>query len=292
LRLIGMNITTFNEPFEKAILNRHSRKIWEQWSNSPLFEHSLRIDEVIEKVYNKFGFGENVVVPFPYPLIRADLKVLFNKLQGKENPSWLPVSCFIREEENGDWEAFFRPRGLDTVQETFICNFYLEKESRDLLLDLWDNKNEKWLAESGHIEGDTEAKLELAAVQVYAIIRAFAEETMMPSAHIALVRPNRQGKSIEWIKARTHYTIIYHGHPANKKGLAERSKISEGDKKETIQRMAHNRRAHKRLLKSDRFRFKKGQEITVRATWIGPKEWMDEGGHQIYRILDPVVEKV
>jgi hypothetical protein len=94
---------------------------------------------------------------------------------------------------------------------------------------------------------------------------------------------------VEWIKARTHYTLITHGHPANRKEVAEGERVA-GDEKGELIRMAHSRREHWRTYKHERYRFARGQRQLIQATWVGPKEWQDEGGKQIYHILDERIE--
>jgi hypothetical protein len=102
---------------------------------------------------------------------------------------------------------------------------------------------------------------------------------------MALVRPNKEGKSVEWTQAREHYTIIHHYHPANNKAVSESASLPTESDDAVLKRMTHSRRAHTRLLSSAKFRFKQGQRVFVRACWVGPQEWKDEGGKQIYRIL-------
>ena len=114
---------------------------------------------------------------------------------------------------------------------------------------------------------------------------AFILDSMSPAIHIATVRPDKEGKSVEWTRQRTHYTLISHGHPANIVGLSRGASVKV-DRDEEITRMAHNRRAHYRTLRDPRFRFARGKTIFVRATWVGPKEWKEDGSKQIYRILE------
>jgi hypothetical protein len=56
--------------------------------------------------------------------------------------------------------------------------------------------------------------------------------------------------------------------------------------------MAHSRRAHPRTYRHSRFTYARGKTIMVKEAWIGPKEWRDEGGKQIYKILEPVDEQI
>jgi hypothetical protein len=118
-------------------------------------------------------------------------------------------------------------------------------------------------------------------------VAAFLIDASMPSTHVVEVRPNKQGKSIEWTRSRTHFTLITHGHPANKKEVAEGTRVVV-DRDEELKRMSHDRRGHWRTYRHERYTYARGSTRWVKQTWCGPKEWQDEGGRQIYRILDPV----
>lgn len=117
-------------------------------------------------------------------------------------------------------------------------------------------------------------------------IAAFLFDANMPTTHLATVRPNKQGKSVEWTRARTHYTLIAHGHPANKP-MRELARVAV-NRDEEIKRMSHDRRGHWRTYRHERYRFARGSTRWVKQAWCGPKEWLDGGGKQIYRILEPV----
>lgn len=96
------------------------------------------------------------------------------------------------------------------------------------------------------------------------------------------------GKSIHWQKCREHYVLIHKNHSANRKENSDRKVICDGP---TIDRCAHARRAHFRLLSSPKFKAKRGQRIWVQSAWVGPKEWSDQSG-QIYKIVDRVDGKL
>ena len=109
----------------------------------------------------------------------------------------------------------------------------------------------------------------------------FIREVSQPSNFISSVSPDKKGKSVEWVKARTHYVILHKAHPANSKEVSAGSTVSRNT--ESIKRQAHTRRAHARVLRSPRFRNKLGLTIHVKATWVGPSEWRENGG--IYRMV-------
>lgn len=109
----------------------------------------------------------------------------------------------------------------------------------------------------------------------------FIYEVSLPSNFVASVTPDKKGKSVEWVKARTHYVILHKAHPANSKDVSSGSTVTRSD--ESIKRQAHTRRAHARILRSPRFRNKVGLTIYVKATWVGPSEWKESGS--IYRMV-------
>lgn len=118
-------------------------------------------------------------------------------------------------------------------------------------------------------------------------ICAFAYDCALPQTHVATVQPAEERKSVEWTKARTHYVLITHGHPANRKEVKPGERVAN-DQAGELTRMAHGRRAHWKTYRHERYRFARGQRRWIKATWVGPKEWRDEGGKQIYKLLEPV----
>lgn len=131
----------------------------------------------------------------------------------------------------------------------------------------------------------TESCPEYVWLALHGCVMRACYEYLAPYNFMALVRPNKAGKSVEWMKSREHYTIIHRYHPANNEAVVEGAAIPTESEDVISKRMAHSRRAHTKLLSSPKFRFKQGQRVFVRACWCGPKEWKDEGGKQIYRIL-------
>lgn len=94
--------------------------------------------------------------------------------------------------------------------------------------------------------------------------------------------PIPQGKSVAWQKAREHFVLLHKSHSANKAEAVGQKVIEDGG---TVDRIAHSRRAHFRLLRSPRFRHKQGARVWVKSAWCGPKEWSDRSG-QIYKIIE------
>lgn len=128
-------------------------------------------------------------------------------------------------------------------------------------------------------------------------VAAFISDSMVPTNHIAQVRPVQEAfRSVEWVQARTHYTLITHGHPANKRSVREGACVTV-DADAELKRMAGNRKGHYKTLRHPRFKYALNEKryadkpkgtIYVKACWVGPKEWRDAGGRQIYKILEPV----
>lgn len=115
---------------------------------------------------------------------------------------------------------------------------------------------------------------EIALADIHGLMSSLAlfwERVSFGSEFIASVRPDKQGKSVEWMKARTHYVLLHRSHPANKNDIISGAVVSED--KEYIKRQAHSRRAHFRILRSAKFKNKIGQKIRIRSCWVGPKEW-------------------
>ncbi len=121
-------------------------------------------------------------------------------------------------------------------------------------------------------------------ISCYHVMRSLCYTYFAPYNFMASVTPTTQGKSVEWLRAREHYTVIHRHHEANNRGVKVGAVVvTRGH----TQRIAHSRRAHTKLLRSPKWVNKQGQRVPVKASWVGPEEWRDEGGHQIYRIVPP-----
>jgi len=92
-------------------------------------------------------------------------------------------------------------------------------------------------------------------------------------------------KPIKFLEPRIQYVII----DKNKKKLALRDRLDDTKKKKggsysIKSRVAHNRRGHQRVLRSDYYKNKQGQTVWVKEAWIGPSKW--KHGNSIYEIVD------
>lgn len=116
---------------------------------------------------------------------------------------------------------------------------------------------------------------------LYNSLLVLCYEYLAPHNFRARVTPSAEGKSVEWVRAREHYTVIHRHHSANNAAVKEGQVVTDS---KASTRLAHSRRAHTRLLTAAKWKFKRGQRVFVRASWVGPKEWKDTAG-QTYQIL-------
>lgn len=84
--------------------------------------------------------------------------------------------------------------------------------------------------------------------------------------HARIVK--RAGKKVEQV--RTRYIVV----PDRDLNRVVRLPNEGGD---LIERAPHRRRAHWRRLNSERYRFKRGQKVLVKESWVGPKESVHGG---------------
>jgi hypothetical protein len=130
--------------------------------------------------------------------------------------------------------------------------------------------------ETGHPELKHEA--------IGAFLLILCGEFLRPDLHVVTVTPDRPHKSVQWLRSQTHYTVLHRHHAANMKDAVKGAVISQDEGKH-LTRLAHSRRAHYRLLRSERYKKTRGLRIFIKDTWVGPKEWRDTAG-QIYRIQE------
>lgn len=112
------------------------------------------------------------------------------------------------------------------------------------------------------------------------ILLEIALQFMAPFNFVVRVTPDKASKSVAWCMAREHYVTLHRRHAANSARVAHGAVVAEY---RNVERQAHSRRAHFRILKSLRYKRKVGTRLFIRSTWVGPQEWRDTAG-QIYRI--------
>jgi hypothetical protein len=303
-----MNIIRFNDPFDTAI------KAWNlvedplpfrEWQQSPLFEYlSTREKEqsFIQEVIKGNTRLESCAWPFE----------TFRIAMTQTSKGWLEEERMVgagryrcdlivmRKEERIN----FMGNAIQLYDET-PATTALARQYNPLIIFMadaftsTDNPNQyryqTAMFASGRWIHSANASRSLA-MGMMDTVAAFIVDAMMPLHHIAVVRPDEPHRSVAWLKARTHYTLITHGHPANRKEIPEGGRVPS-DKEGELKRMAGNRRAHFKQLRHPRYRFALNEQrfpgmpkgtIYVKETWVGPKEWREEGSRQIYRILEPV----
>lgn len=138
-----------------------------------------------------------------------------------------------------------------------------------------------------HIRKTASPDAEAAAIQGVRSAQDFLEliavEFLNPHIHLCYRAPQLpKGRHVSWQKAREHYVLLHKSHAANTRAAIGKKTIHDGA---TIDRVAHSRRAHFRMLRSPKFKNKQGHRIWVQSAWVGPKEWTDRSG-QIYRIVE------
>lgn len=306
-----MNIVNFNQPFEAPVGSEQPPKELQRWCASPLFHHAIEIERAAQR-WIEVAQGNDWPPAMPFKMMRAALNIHYAASGG--DAEWSEVHFFARTLESGAWEIFVYPRDfirLITNSTQGKHNGLMAKVTTvpgttQIDMMAFDCKNKKWVQPwlddkmrfatfngTGQAEHPTTSKKEaLQAMrdqcgQYLMIFAEFCKDAMAPTNHMATVAPNQPGRSVVWLQARTHYTIITHDHPANKASVVHGTRVTD-DAAGELQRLAHSRRAHYRTYKHNRYKYVRGQTKLIHACWVGPKEWQDEGGKQIYKILEPV----
>ncbi len=300
-----MNPITFNEPFAQILselVAQHGfcSPTW-KWPVAPLFNYSLseqRETELCEwrKEHPDFELR------LPFETVRLSLTQIDTDApqRGKYRADFVAATtdeklyCLVRIKTLFDR---FLPGGITKPLDFVITDVdWQSKIPNDdavvggylVFYNAMGRYDGKWLTQP--MNPNLEAALGSMINGAMNTLIAFAIDATLPGTHIATVHPDQPGRSVQWVQARTHYTLISHGHPANNAGVRHGGFV-QVDQTAELHRMAHSRRAHFRTLKAERFRFAKGTQVFVRSAWVGPKEWRDGGSRQIYRILEPVTQQ-
>lgn len=131
----------------------------------------------------------------------------------------------------------------------------------------------------GWVEVTDEAMREHVGAVMFGLLWFYAAPLMQP----VRVEPEaRAGKSVEWVRARSYYSVVHRRHAANRKEVLAGAVVRDN----TLARIAHARRAHVRVLRSAKWGAKQGQTVWVRSAWVGPREWRDAASRQVYRVAD------
>ena len=272
-----MNCVTFSDPFvsffehcnisgdilKSPLIEWDSKRLEVPLSDRQLLRNedgSLRLPFKEFRVFGKLEFGRSEpfkLVVFQNPAHKDFTMVLMT--DGKDKGNGI-VGCSIKHLSEGKTSL-----GSNEIK---VFSFF-EGKTKFFTPDEPDPYVRNW----AEICGRT-AKNDLDLI---------AADFMNP--HLYMCKkcpPIPQGKTILWQKAREHYVLIHKAHAANNRESIGKRIIQDGP---LIDRAAHSRRAHFRLLRSPKFRHKQGQRIWVQSAWVGPKEWTDRSG-QIYRIVE------
>jgi hypothetical protein len=321
-----MNPVTFNHKLDEAMKAHPDRitRLFKNWENAPLFDYTTSWDRENSLLPDNLHISSILETRWPFNTIRLSITetdVPHNSLD-PNSPKCTHRNHFVatKDVKTGQFHFLIEVRevGHDPAVLGQISPFFIlittEFMSAAARLDYTDDEVEsnwcftyafrgKWskrgLEDRRGILYDDSGRMDLLRLRPYvqgmlAVFTAFVLDAMSPSTFVAEVRPSRsKNKSVQWRKSRTHYTLITHGHPANRSELNRNGDLPSvaSDKQGELTRMAHDRRAHKRTLRHNRFTYARGKTIDVRACWVGPKQWKDEGGRQIYRILEPVPQE-
>jgi hypothetical protein len=279
------------------------RELFPKWETSPLFLYDEPSNEAETTAIIKGVENEECFEHTPFPVFRLDINVghtdkpHFGRYKAKALVANYPdgLAVFGRVDDLLHTEETYAVKAKSHGLPIWVFVHKVKQEhpgstnfecSPDFMFGLFN----KW-----KMADDIKMPVfrEMCATYLNGLLKsvaAFNLSANAPNNHIAMVQPNQPGRSVEWLKARTHFTLIAHGHPANSASVRTGAKVTV-DVEAEIKRLAHNRRGHSRTLRAARFRYARGKTIWVKATWVGPKEWQDAGGRQIYRILEPAVSE-
>lgn len=287
-----MNPVTFNDRFAVVLdAHPHSDKLkqinFAGWAVAPLFDYETTWCKEHTLLQEPMTLAQVAQLQWPFDTFRLAMlerDVPFRLGDGETATSEYRSRYVVKKHKNDCldvliWWRDHVDKRHDVVMHVFTYNEDGTQKSAASLCSKgsWDMRR---------IPNDVVHAMAGSAI---ASLASFALDCSLPTNHIAEVRPNQPGRSVEWLRARTRHTLITHGHPANKKEVAERERVVV-DAQAELQRMSGARRGHWRTYKHDRYRFARGSTRWVKQTWCGPKEWCDAGGKQIYRVLEPVEE--
>ncbi len=307
-----MNLMTWNDPFKVGFENGVFKgvdfvmKQREKVLTSPLFIHDLG-GELWKMEDHPYVRDEHNMLRYPFPMFRASLVdhktiraidraniMAANVIRKGKGLPELPIPEFVNfaidiltimDVKNqmtaavwhakpgfaapSDWgELLFVSLGMGGSKISNVKMFYLPWRRFMKAGDLKDQEYVNYMAGLGD-----------------EFLSKFCIDWMNPHFFPASVQPKTQGKSVQWLEARTHYVLV-HKSSQSHKGNTGKARST----KEEIQRQAVSRRAHWRYLRSERFRLKKGQWVHVKSCWVGPESWEGESG-QIYKLCREMSDK-
>lgn len=285
-----MNPVTFNDKFLE-FLQAHDgdveycRKAIRRLKKAPLFSLSCTQDEFQNGSMDHVD-SKNKIPMSPFPDVRIHLEFT--------DAGYSVQVIRLEEVADDDDECRFvnliitakrssKSQAKSGVNSDSLVGFASIREESSKSLKIADSI---FLLHSGgnlkKLDGeeDEEVKRDMSSSGLLTLLKLAADCTN-PSLHPVTVSKDGASRSIEWMKQREHIIFVHKNSPINKAGANGKAFKVDAE----LKRSAHSRRAHYRLLKSPRYKSKRGTVIFVRSCWVGPKEWEDASG-QIYKIVD------
>lgn len=268
-----MNPVTFNEPF-KGLFPSEELSVPLILYEKPSLSESLDFHSVFD--------ARTLMFKLPFERCRlfirgqhSDMKAILNNEKGLVNDSGEHNVLSVFMHLSGfkslrNWifvsEMWLVPNA--NVREGFVIHERLHAFNKDI----------RQIKEVQSGEQRDSIRKKIAAV-----IANLCSDFGNPHFYLCKKSPTiPQGKTVHWQKQREHFVFLHKSHTANSKQSIGKKCIEDGS---TVDRSAHSRRAHSRLLSSPKFKHKQGQRVWVRSAWCGPKEWTDRSG-QIYKIVE------
>lgn len=317
-----MNLTTWNDPFIAGLNagifpNKEIAESFRKALQAPLFIHDLGSDQWNAKDfpyvfdekrlprlpfssfrahltdYKKMGIASEVETD-PRPMTRKEM-LDYNEFVSRVQPGTKPLEAgklyplsidmiVVRTEGDGECSRFITwlwrfHSGTLVPRDYGSVIFATAEVSHDLELVsvTYDCKMRKFIGQSAMTET---GRLYLPKFMKMSneFLLKFCIDWMNPHFFPAKVQPKKDGKSIQWLEPRTHYVLVH-----KSRGIKKAAGVRPPTPGEELQRMAHSRRAHWRLLRSSVFRHKQGTYVPVKECWVGPEEWEGDSG-QIYKM--------
>lgn len=259
-----MNLNTFDSLFEEFLKKTESSI--SGWKSAPVFKIAIPnyLDDILTIIQDSF-IEDRLMLPFPSVKLIDEM----HSTDGMQQSYFLKI-------HNGEFYIF----SIQRAGEYAGC-FCITLKPEELLKVV---KSGGYLSEykAGacllkpkfkivHVPFESQSKPVLCLIGSAAY---FISMVNYPSHFITKVMPSEErsrGRSVEWVERKSHYIVLDNSH-------AESIRGGRKDFDGKITRAMHRRRGHTRLLRSDRFKNKKGSRIWVRSSWVGPEKWRGSDG--------------